>query len=208
MPPKPFTPAQRLVAFWLKVDKNGPVPEVRPDLGRCWLWLGTKNEHGYGTFVVEGRRKIKAHHFLVGKSPNGLDWDQLCRLRHWVTPAHLEAVSRSVNLRRGLQSGLTPHCPHGHPFTLENTGLSTVGHRYCRACLRQRARRRNGWTEEAAAMPEKSQHRRRQDHCPQGHPYDAANTYIDRKGWQVCRTCQRTRQNVWRQRQRNILLLV
>lgn len=25
--------------------------------------------------------------------------------------------------------------------------------------------------------------------CPQGHPYDQANTYIDPKGWRRCRTC-------------------
>lgn len=32
---------------------------------------------------------------------------------------------------------------------------------------------------------------RSRTHCPQGHPYDAANTYIDRNGSRHCRTCNR-----------------
>lgn len=28
-------------------------------------------------------------------------------------------------------------------------------------------------------------------HCPAGHPYDEANTYVSRKGWRSCRTCKR-----------------
>lgn len=28
-------------------------------------------------------------------------------------------------------------------------------------------------------------------HCPKGHPYDEENTYIDKRGSRVCRTCRR-----------------
>lgn len=28
-------------------------------------------------------------------------------------------------------------------------------------------------------------------HCPKGHPYDAANTIINERGWRLCRTCRR-----------------
>ena len=28
-------------------------------------------------------------------------------------------------------------------------------------------------------------------HCPDGHPYDEANTYVDRKGHRTCKTCRR-----------------
>lgn len=37
-------------------------------------------------------------------------------------------------------------------------------------------------------------------HCPQGHPYDGANTYWSRKGWRQCRTCMVARTRVWRAR--------
>lgn len=33
----------------------------------------------------------------------------------------------------------------------------------------------------------------RRTHCPQGHAYDEANTYIDRRGHRKCRTCNRER---------------
>src|SRR6478609_5365672 len=26
--------------FWKKVDKNGPIPAHRPELGPCWIWTG------------------------------------------------------------------------------------------------------------------------------------------------------------------------
>lgn len=34
----------------------------------------------------------------------------------------------------------------------------------------------------------------RKTHCPQGHPYDEANTWRSAKGWRQCRTCSRERQ--------------
>lgn len=34
----------------------------------------------------------------------------------------------------------------------------------------------------------------RRTHCPQGHPYDQANTYVNPKtGWRMCRVCNRER---------------
>jgi len=35
---------------------------------------------------------------------------------------------------------------------------------------------------------------RRKTHCPQGHPYDDANTLWTSKGYRSCRTCRRERQ--------------
>ncbi len=34
---------------------------------------------------------------------------------------------------------------------------------------------------------------REKTHCPQGHPYDAANTYRDKRGSRSCRACGRER---------------
>lgn len=36
-------------------------------------------------------------------------------------------------------------------------------------------------------------------HCPQKHPYDDANTYIDPDGSRQCRECRRDRKRRWRQ---------
>lgn len=37
-------------------------------------------------------------------------------------------------------------------------------------------------------------------HCPQGHPYDAANTYVCPQGKRSCRTCTRDRGRAYRER--------
>jgi hypothetical protein len=37
-------------------------------------------------------------------------------------------------------------------------------------------------------------------HCPAGHPYDEANTYVNRKGWRSCRICQGEARRRWRSR--------
>lgn len=34
-------------------------------------------------------------------------------------------------------------------------------------------------------------------HCPQGHPYDEANTWVDKTGRRHCRACTQTRSNAW-----------
>lgn len=133
-------------SVWEKVDKNGPVPVHRPELGPCWLWLGWKNEKGYGRHRV-GRQQRKVHRSvyeeLVGPIPEGLEPDHLCRIRHCCNPAHQELVTHAENVRRGRsgspQSERTT-CPAGHAYDESNTRWSTRsgGRRYrvCRACQR------------------------------------------------------------------------
>jgi hypothetical protein len=46
--------------FWSKVDKNGPVPEHRPELGPCFMWIGSKNRrlefaHRVAFLLAHGR---------------------------------------------------------------------------------------------------------------------------------------------------------
>lgn len=43
--------------FWEKVNKDGPVPSHCPELGPCWVWIAGLNEHGYGSFIVNGSRR-------------------------------------------------------------------------------------------------------------------------------------------------------
>lgn len=47
--------------FWEKVDRNGPTPIHRPELGPCWVWTSAIT-HGYGVFQdISPRRVILAH---------------------------------------------------------------------------------------------------------------------------------------------------
>lgn len=132
--------------FWTRVDKDGPVPEHRPELGPCWIWTGAKAGSGYGECRPPGLGRdqgahVIAYELLVGPIPEGMQLDHECRVHACVNPAHTEPVPHLENQRRGLRGELTTHCPRGHEYTPENTRVYR-GHRYCRACHRDRERAR------------------------------------------------------------------
>jgi hypothetical protein len=143
--PRSATPHER---FWAKVNKDGPVPEHRPDLGPCWVWTGSLNSDGYGNFWTEAQRScVNAHGWAwqqaVGPVRDGLELDHLCRHPGCVRPAHLEPVSHQENVRRGAAGDARraqTHCIHGHPFDEANTYVTASGKRRCRMCERDRMR--------------------------------------------------------------------
>ncbi len=119
----------------------------------CWLWTASVYPSGYGQIVLPQQQHKHAHRlsyeYFVGPIPEGLDLDHLCRVRSCVNPKHLEPVSRSENIRRGLAPGMgaarnlaKTHCPHGHEYTEKNTyiGKNPSGkpNRNCRECSRIR----------------------------------------------------------------------
>lgn len=91
--------------FWERVNKNGPFPAGKSELGRCWLWIGYVGNNGYGQIRWDGRRT----------SPHRISWelaggnllkrpftlDHLCRDPRCVNPSHLEQVTDVENSRRG-----------------------------------------------------------------------------------------------------------
>ncbi|MDX3315184.1 HNH endonuclease signature motif containing protein [Streptomyces sp. ME08-AFT2] len=129
-----------MARFWVKV--------AAPDSNGCWLWTGKVNRYGYGDFGLR-KRLVKAHRFAYtvtrGPIPDGLVLDHLCRVRHCVNPAHLEAVTQRENTLRGdapsARRARLTHCPQGHPYSKANTYVTSRNERKCRAChrIRQRA---------------------------------------------------------------------
>ena len=124
--------------FWEKVDKDGPVPQHRPELGPCWIWTCSKNGKGYGRFMVTKGHFISAHRFVFGEVIVQLQVDHLCRNHSCVNRSHLELVTKQENQRRGLKGDFTTHCPQGHAYDEGNTYTSKRGHRHCRTCHRER----------------------------------------------------------------------
>ena len=131
--------------FWSKVNKAGPIPECRPDLGPCWTWTGGLSG-GYRSFWDTPSRVVKAHKWAyeneVGPVPAGLELDHLCRTPSCVRPSHLEAVPHRTNVLRGIgpsaQHARLIHCKRGHEFAPETTRTSR-GKRECRICIRAAA---------------------------------------------------------------------
>lgn len=120
--------------------------QVHEDTG-CWVWTASLKPGGYGQVHYKRRTRV-VHRLLVellaGPVPDGLDLDHLCRVRACANPAHLEAVDRGTNLRRGvdliwMRRAAITHCPQGHPYAGENLGYDSVGRR-CRTCDRRRSR--------------------------------------------------------------------
>jgi HNH endonuclease len=79
--------------FWAKVDRSGD----------CWLWTASRLKNGYGCFRIGGKTlgaHRVAYEIVVGPIPAGTDLDHLCSVKHCVNPAHLEVVTRAVNMKR------------------------------------------------------------------------------------------------------------
>jgi len=132
--------------FWERVDKNGPLPANRPELGPCWLWRGSILVDGYGQ-VGRAGKTLKSHRvaweLLRGPVPADLELDHLCRVRACVNVSHLEPVPRPENNRRSespsAQNARKTHCAYGHPLSGDNLFYSG-GKRHCRICHHRRGR--------------------------------------------------------------------
>lgn len=140
--------------FWAKVDKRGPIPEHRPDLGPCWLWTGMLNPNGYGKVTVNYKSLLAhryAYELVNGPVPIGLQLDHLCHPtscllnsacphRRCANPEHMEPATAAVNTLRSngpaARNAKKTHCKRGHPFDDKNTYRDSRGYRACKACHR------------------------------------------------------------------------
>ena len=140
--------------WWSKVAVADP--------DACWLWTAGTDRDGYGKFAIghggQNQTHTRAHRFayetFVGPIPDGHVVMHTCDTPPCVNPAHLmtgtpldnndDKVAKgrhSVPWGTPLARSQQNECKHGHPFTEANTYISSRGHRHCRACRREAARR-------------------------------------------------------------------
>ena len=142
-----MTPQEK---FWAKVDKNGPIPPSRPELGPCWEWDGERREEGYGRISARTKPTPSgtslahraAYELLVGDIPDGHQIDHVCRNTACVNArdGHLEPVTPKVNTERGLHGELRTYCKNNHELTPGNTYLVEADNsRRCKTCNREQA---------------------------------------------------------------------
>lgn len=93
------TKEDALKVFWERVEKGS----------ECWLWKGP-HTGGYGRVSIDSKVTL-AHRFSYeihkGPIPDGFQIDHLCRNPSYVRPDHLEAVTRTENIRRAVESRRT-----------------------------------------------------------------------------------------------------
>jgi hypothetical protein len=124
--------------------------KVTPGPNGCLLWTGALDSNGYGRFQDVNGRNMPAHRWLLERvfGPNrDKVTDHLCRTPACVRPSHLEFVTASVNILRGVgparcraRAAARTHCAHKHELSGANLYLyvSRAGKtsRMCKACMR------------------------------------------------------------------------
>lgn len=131
-------------------------PKVAKTDGGCWPWLASLTRAGYGQ-INSGRRggtmklaHILVYELLVGPVPEGLELDHKCRNRACVNPAHLEPVTHTVNVQRGIagivnaaRQRAKTMCVNGHPLAGANLYERADNTRECRTCRNAASQRSN-----------------------------------------------------------------
>lgn len=111
--------------------------------GNCLVWTGPLNNKGYGQIYLDGRTRVVhrvVYEAVMGRIPEGMELDHLCRNPPCVFPSHLEPVTHRENIRRGKNRGSRfgaaainankDTCKRGHAFSV----LTVWGGRSRRVC--------------------------------------------------------------------------
>lgn len=94
--------------FWAKVNRDGPIPPHRPELGPCWVWTACRAKGGYGSVVIHGKSTL-AHRaswaLTYGSPPADMEVCHHCDNPACVRPDHLFLGTHSDNM-----SDMTTKC--------------------------------------------------------------------------------------------------
>lgn len=124
----------RVLRFWTKV--------IVGTKDECWIWTGSKDKKGYGSFRVAKDKCNKAHIFSwvlhFGLVPKGLHVDHKCENESCVNPFHLQLLTNEKNNEKSsspsAENKRKTHCHRGHPFEGDNLYVEPNGRRVCLTC--------------------------------------------------------------------------
>jgi hypothetical protein len=149
----------------------------------CWVWNGAL-VRGYGVINVDGKTEY-VHRVVFAASGKKFDkrltLDHKCRNPRCVNPEHLEAVTRSENVRRMNSAQPRDRCRKGHLYS--EVGKTKNGS--CVKCYENSPSRKKSSTSTQRAYRQ----RVRGDadtHCSNGHDYSLVGRFSSGN----CRQCQ------------------
>ncbi len=115
--------------------------------GDCWVYTGFCNKGGYGIVTDPVKYFLLAHRMLFRAffgdefDFKGAVTDHLCRNTSCVNPFHLEMVTHTENILRGIGptavNARKTHCNYGHSLDLSLVYVGKKGGRACRVCRRR-----------------------------------------------------------------------
>lgn len=135
--------------FWAKVDKNGPIPAHRPDLGPCWIWTGDRPGGIYGRIRGVASVAIGAHRqSLQWKIGRALEAGEFachhCDTPRCVRPEHLFVGDRLSNAADMTAKGRGRFGPRSRDVCACGVALTDAnrcGRRWqCRPCANTQTR--------------------------------------------------------------------
>lgn len=109
--------------FWARVNKNGPLPEIDPELGPCWLWERPQKS-GYGLLYFADSYALRkagekycelAHRYswaLHYGEPIPSRVDHRCQVEACVRGTHLREATNKQNME--YRVGLNANNTSGH----------------------------------------------------------------------------------------------
>ena len=105
-----FTCGSMTCRFWEKVDKNGPTPQRKPELGPCWVWKNALHTGGYGVLRIPGEKKNARAHVYAwtlenGPVPAGMFVLHHCDNRACVRASHLFVGTNQDNIDDMVKKG-------------------------------------------------------------------------------------------------------
>jgi predicted XRE-type DNA-binding protein len=87
----------------------------------CWIWIGYKNELGYGRITIGHGKQVKAHRFIYeqtyGKIPDGMNALHKCDNPSCVNPRHIYLGTQKDNVRdmmKRKRGGYKVFCGESH----------------------------------------------------------------------------------------------
>jgi hypothetical protein len=109
--------------FWSLVDKNGPLPDPATGIkSKCWLWLGSVTDQGYGRFKAGGKTYMISRYAWREKGrrdPGALTISTRCSNKLCVR--HLYTRTRAE-----IMASVPRRCASGEDSWLAHTTANTV----------------------------------------------------------------------------------